>query len=81
MNSFSRSRNLLRRLSPVLLAGVSFAQGNTGSIRGTILDPTGASLPGVTIEITSEATGVTKTLTTSSAGFCAEDALTPAVTG
>lgn len=76
MNSF-RYRYLALSLSQVLLAGVAFGQGNTGSIRGTILDPSGAAVPEVHIEITSEATGVTKALTTSSGGFYSIDALTP----
>jgi hypothetical protein len=63
---------------PFLLAvSGAFAQGNLGAIRGTILDSTGASIPGASIVITSESTGAARTLTTSDGGFYSVDALTP----
>ena len=77
MNSFSRSRTFLAGMSSVLLVGAALGQGNTGSIRGTILDPSGAAVPDVMVEVTSEATGITKSLTTSAGGFYSIDALTP----
>lgn len=77
MNPFSRSRHLLPAASLVLFASAALGQGNTGSIRGTILDPSGAAIPDVNVEVTSEATGLTKTLTTSAGGFYSVDALTP----
>jgi hypothetical protein len=61
----------------VLLAGAALAQGNTASIRGTILDATGAVISGAKVVVTSEATEVGKTTTTSDAGFYSADALTP----
>ena len=60
-----------------LLAGSALAQGNTASIRGTILDATGAVISGAKVVVTSEATAVAKTTTTSDAGFYSADALTP----
>ena len=42
---------------------------NSGDIRGTVTDSTGALLPGVTVTITNNATGVTKVLTTNSDGL------------
>ncbi|MDQ2842464.1 MAG: carboxypeptidase-like regulatory domain-containing protein, partial [Acidobacteriota bacterium] len=42
---------------------------NSGDIRGTVTDSTGALLPGVTVTITNNNTGVTKTLVTNSAGL------------
>ena len=61
----------------VLFAGMIWAQGNAGSIRGTIVDSTGSAVVGVEVVVTSEATGVGKSITTSEAGFYSVDALTP----
>ena len=61
----------------LLTAGVAYSQGNQGSIRGTVLDSTGASLPDVTVVVTSEATGVAQTVKTSDNGFFSADSLTP----
>jgi hypothetical protein len=63
--------------SVICLAGAGFGQGNSGSIRGTILDSSGAAIANVAIEVTSEATNATKTIKTSDAGFYSVDALTP----
>jgi Carboxypeptidase regulatory-like domain len=40
----------------------------SGDIAGTITDPTGATIPGATVSVTSEATGQTKTVTTGAGG-------------
>ena len=61
----------------VLLTGSAFAQGNAGAIRGTITDSTGAALDDAQVIVTSEATGVSKTLTTNGAGFYSVEALIP----
>lgn len=61
----------------VLLTGSALAQGNAGSIRGTITDSTGAALDDAQVLVTSEATGVSKTLTTNGAGFYSAEALIP----
>src|SRR5712692_10039683 len=45
-----------------------FGQGNTGSIVGTVTDPSGALIPGVEIAITNLNTGVSTPATTDSAG-------------
>ena len=42
---------------------------NTGEIRGTVTDPTGAVVPGVTVTLTNVDTGVTKDFITDSAGI------------
>lgn len=34
-----------------LLCGAAFAQETTGSVRGTVMDPTGATIPGATVEL------------------------------
>ncbi|HXG33946.1 MAG TPA: carboxypeptidase regulatory-like domain-containing protein [Bryobacteraceae bacterium] len=49
----------------------------TGSIQGTVSDPSGAVVPGATITITSKTTGHTVKLASSSAGTYNSGALTP----
>src|SRR5258707_375505 len=44
------------------------AQSTTGTLRGQVLDPTGASVAGSQVTVTNEATQVSQTTTTSSAG-------------
>ncbi len=57
-------------LLSVLLPAFSFAQNtNSGEIRGTVSDPTGAVVPDVTVTILNTDTGVTKDLTTNNAGI------------
>ena len=65
----------------VSLAGISFGQERTGSIEGTVKDPTGAVVPGVSvtiknsastaaaIETTGISTGFNRTVTTDEQGF------------
>ncbi len=50
------------------VAGVSAAQTFRGGIAGRVADSTGAVLPGVTITATNDATGVSRTTTTSAGG-------------
>jgi hypothetical protein len=53
----------------VLAQQVVLAQGSAdGSIRGTITDPSGASVAGVTVTITNNANSVAKTQTTGDDG-------------
>ena len=47
----------------------AFAQTITGRITGTVTDSSGASVPGVTVKITNEAKGQTRTATTDPNGF------------
>ncbi len=42
---------------------------NSGDIRGTVTDPTGALVPGVTVTVVNVNTGITKVLTTNSDGL------------
>src|SRR5579872_4165170 len=57
--------------SSLLLAAVSaFAQvGGTGSIQGTVSDPSGAVITGASVTAANEATGVETTRRTTDAGF------------
>ncbi len=68
---------VLLSTAPVLLASAALTQGNQGSIRGTITDETGAAISDAQVTVTSEATGVSKTLTTSASGFYTADSLIP----
>src|SRR5579885_2305043 len=45
-----------------------FAQGTTGTISGTVKDQTGAVLPGASIQVKNQETGLARTVTTDSAG-------------
>jgi hypothetical protein len=54
----------------VLGLGNAYGQAtNSGDIRGTVTDSTGALLPGVTVTVTDTNTGVTKTLVTNNDGL------------
>ncbi len=55
----------------------ALAQGNQGAIRGTVLDATGAGIPGANVSVKSEATGAEKVLQTGDSGFYAADGLNP----
>ncbi len=63
------------RIVAIAVLGVSslghaFAQAtNSGDIRGTVTDSTGALLPGVTVTVTDNDTGVSKVLVTNQAGL------------
>jgi hypothetical protein len=50
---------------------------STGSIQGTITDPSGAAVPGVKVTITSLSTGAAREFTTNSTGFYNSGSLPP----
>ena len=59
-------------LALLAVVGVSYAHAqatNSGDIRGTVTDSTGALLPGVTVTVTNNNTGVSRTYVTDSAGL------------
>ncbi len=66
----------MRKLTQVLLfawvcafgANVAFAQRVTGTLRGQVLDPAGSSVANARVTATNEDTGVSFTMTTTSAG-------------
>jgi hypothetical protein len=51
-----------------IMPGVSVAQTATGTLGGTVVDTSGGALPGATIELRSEATGLSRTQVTSQTG-------------
>ena len=59
-----RSRVLSCVLALVCLscAAAAFAQSATGTISGTVVDGTGAALPGATVNVTEAATGSVRTV-------------------
>ncbi len=70
-NAASWGRVLIKRWLCVLalaFAGIA-AAATTGTISGTITDPSGAVIPGVTLAVTNPATGVQNKATTDSKGF------------
>jgi hypothetical protein len=67
-------RKTTRWILPILLvifgSGACYAQSiNSGDIRGTVTDPSGALLPSVTVTVMNTDTGVSKDFTTNSDGL------------
>jgi hypothetical protein len=62
------SRVALFILASALVTSAAFAQATGASLVGRVTDETGASLPGVTITATNDATGFTRTVVTGSDG-------------
>ena len=60
-----------------LIAGAAYAQETTGEIRGTVVDPDGAALPGVTITIENDTTGADRTTIADAKGAFRFAALQP----
>src|SRR4029453_17022620 len=58
-------------------AASAFAQGATGTIAGTVVDSTGAALPGATVHATEAATGRVRPAVTDGAGLFRFAALNP----
>ena len=73
------ARHVARLMSLMLwlAASAAFAQENTAEIRGRVLDAQEAALPGVTIVITNQATGVYRQAVSNADGIYFITALTP----
>ena len=56
------------RSCSLLLGRPAYAQSATGDIQGTVVDQSGAVLPGVTVTVTNTATGVQREAVTDAAG-------------
>src|SRR5687768_10311081 len=59
------------------LAAAAFAQGGSATFSGTVFDQGKAVLPGVTITVTNEATGITRDAVTGPEGQFVVPTLTP----
>ena len=59
--------------SLLLLAGQAYGQGTTSRVTGTVVDTTGAAVPGATVNLTNEATNISFTTQTSGSGAYAFD--------
>ncbi len=68
MIDFIGKKSLFFILLSLLLAGAAFAQETTGGIRGEVTDPTGAVIPGATVEIVGPALMNPLKVTTDSTG-------------
>ncbi|MEZ5347468.1 MAG: TonB-dependent receptor [Pyrinomonadaceae bacterium] len=67
-------RNMIRKLgltfaSVFIFAMSIFAQSNSGTITGQVLDSTGAVIPNATVTVTNQGTNETRTVQTNSGGF------------
>jgi Carboxypeptidase regulatory-like domain len=70
MNScFQQPARWVSTLLAVMTAATSFAQTSGGAIRGTVSDPSGASVPGADVTIEEVSTSETWRLVSSSAGL------------
>jgi protocatechuate 3,4-dioxygenase beta subunit len=63
-------------LSPIMVAQVTV---QTGSIVGTVTDPSGAAVPNAKVVITNTNNGQSSTINTNAAGVYTAGALTPGV--
>lgn len=65
-------------LASLIALGVNaLGQTSTGTIRGTVLDPTGATVPGAEVKVTNLATNVVTTVITTGAGVYVVPGLIP----
>jgi hypothetical protein len=65
-----KTRNLLCTLAGIFCAAtVVFAQVDTGTITGTVADPSGAMLPGATVTLTHEESKISRTVLTNEVGY------------
>ena len=75
----SRPHLLLTLLLILAMCGTALSQRISGTLRGTVTDPTGAVVAGATVTATSEQTGIARSTTSTSAGTYVFDDLTPGV--
>jgi hypothetical protein len=73
-----KSRIMLTILFCGLVVGIGFAQNtNSGDLRGTVTDTTGAVIPGVSVTVKDVDKGVVKTYVTNAAGLYDTGSITP----
>ena len=63
-----RFRSMAFLIAFVLISVSAFAQTETGRISGTVTDPQGAVVPGVTVNATSVGTGVVRSTVSDAIG-------------
>ena len=73
----NRTRSCVLAVLFLSCAAAAFAQSATGTITGTVVDGTGAALPGATVNVTEAATASVRTATTDGAGLFRFAALNP----
>lgn len=77
---FAGTRSLLSMTILLFAMGAAaFAQAGRGTVNGTITDPSGAVVPDATVKLLDTATGVSRTTTSTSAGFYTFISLNPGV--
>jgi hypothetical protein len=68
----SRQNIKIFHICPIILLFLAtfcgFAQGNAGTVRGTVIDPSGAVIPGATVHLTNAVSGLDRTTTTDPTG-------------
>jgi protocatechuate 3,4-dioxygenase beta subunit len=67
----------IQLLYPVLFSATAFAQSGNATLNGTVTDATGAVVPNAHVTATNTATGVAKSVDTTSAGLYVVTALIP----
>jgi hypothetical protein len=72
-----RKRVFAALIAVALWALPAAAQEQTGAIQGSVKDPTGAVLPGVTVEVKNQATGAVQSTVTDASGIYRFPALAP----
>ena len=75
--SFTLARWIVVVLLCLAGATNAFAQGGTGTLTGTVVDGTGAALPGATVNATEANTGTVRTVVSDEAGLFRMAALNP----
>ena len=66
-------------ISALLLAATAFSQSTSGTLVGTVLDTTGASVAGAKVQVKNEGTGQVVNVTTSESGAYVAASLPPAI--
>ncbi|HSC78639.1 MAG TPA: carboxypeptidase-like regulatory domain-containing protein, partial [Candidatus Acidoferrales bacterium] len=74
---FNRGRFLFLLVSILLLAAPAYAQVTTGTVAGTVVDPTDAVVPGATVTLANLDTGLTREMQTDDTGHFLFDRVPP----
>lgn len=74
---YSRASLVAAALAVLALPGIAAAQMTRGTITGTVTDSSGGVLPGVTVTITNQATGVVRTTVSNEEGIYRAPAVEP----